>query len=505
MRPEVLGRKSALVLAMFLCAPPLLAPAASRAQVPAPPPVSAEQAATLQTGLRGWIAGLFPLLLAPAAVPLDITADGGHYRAALDLAAFPDVAAGPDTALTAFLSPLADGRWQVDDIRMPSPFAIEAEGPEGPFATRLAVAGQKAGAVVDPSGRTPSRYSGTFGAIVGTSDGPAGTATTRMDRAAFDTTFTPAGPGVFDYAASATMEGYRSRQTLPRGLTVAYAVKKIVSTGRLSGLDTADLRGLLADAAALLAPAQPLTPASTGVSPGAAAARRAAAHRLLGDLAGLFVSADARQTWSGVTFRSGTVSGAIGAVSLGTAMAAPAGKAELRLRLALSGLVPDDATAAELGPFVPTGIVIAPSLRGVAKPALVAFLSRGIDEAANPRADLSAEAWGFLARHPVDVGLDEVRADFPGFAVAGHGRVSIASPTDIAGHALVRVTGMDALMRAVRHSPQAGRLLPALILLRGLGKTEGKATVWRIAYAGHKIAINGTDLSSLTGPRPPAR
>ncbi len=70
-------------------------------------------------------------------------------------------------------------------------------------------------------------------------------------------------------------------------------------------------------------------------------------------------------------------------------------------------------------------------------------------------------------------------------------------PTSWHGEAHLVATGFDELSTQARTNPDLQQALPALIMLRGLAKPDGKRLVWDIVSDGPTVTVNGLDLSQL--------
>ena len=466
---------------------------------PAAAQVSADQAAALERDLRGWAADLVRPLLDAAAIPLRITAEGDRYRAELGAGAIPGVTVTSAGATTGFLRPLGGSRWAVEEFRLPAEIVadIGMAGAASHFTMR--VAEQQIKAEIDPSLASPTRYGGRMRGVIYNVETATGTKTTKMDSVVFDTNFTPTTTGMLSGGGTSTIEGYGGEQSLPDGTDVTYTVDRVTSTSRAESVNAAGLVALLHNAIALGTSVAGDLKTQTADAPRGAPtdAQRGLMRQILDSASSAFSSVEAKQTWSGIKFQAGPFTGSLAEVTFGSAIGAPGGNAEFRMRLGASGLASPMLPPGAIGQFVPKQIAIAPRISGVPKQALTAFLAHAIDVAGSDDSELGAEAMQLLADNPVTVGIDELNIDIGAARLTGTGQVQVAAPTDVTGAAELRMTGMDPLMRMVGQSPETKAAMPVLIMLKGLGKVEGNATVWRLAYAGNKLTVNGTDVSGM--------
>jgi len=470
---------------------------------PAAAQVTADQAATLEHDLRAWAADLVRPLLDPGAIPLKITAEGERYRAELGLGLLPGVNVTASGATTGFLRALGNGRWAVEDIRLPTDVTADLGTAEIASRVTMRLADQKISADIDPSLTTATRYGGRLRGLIYSVEGPKGVQTTKMDSMTFESTFTPTAAGMLNGSGSTTLEGYGGEQDLPDGTRISYTVDRASSISCVEGVNAAGLITFLHSAIALgtnVAGEMKSAPAGTPQrSP--TDSQRALLRQLLDAGSSAFSSIDVKQTWSGTRFKVGEVTGSLAEISFGSAIGAPGGSAEFRLRLAASGLASPMVPPGGIGLFVPKQVAIAPRISGMPTQALTRFLAHAIDVAGTDDAELGPEALQLLAENPLTIGIDELNIDIGTARLTGTGRMQVASPSDMTGAAELRLTGMDPLMRLIGQTPETKAGMPVLIMLKGLGKVEGNATVWRIAYAGNKITVNGTDISGMMPPR----
>jgi len=454
--------------------------------------VTSQDAAALQQDLRLWASNLLAPAVTPDAIPLEITAEGNRYRATLGLPMIPGVIISADNAATAFLAPIDGGRWDIHDIRVPSTARVTADMLGLPVRIRYRIAEQTARGEFDPAMKAPSFYRGTMRGITETVENADGPETVAMQEVIFENRFLPAQSNVLDATNRLTVNGYSADQKLKDGTTITYSADKIEMAAQAQGLNTLHLTTLLHDVAAL--GHQMAT--TNGGKEGPTSAQKQLFRHVLVQLGALFVAAEAKESISGVKFQVGPIAGTLQELAFFSSLQAPNGAAALRMGIGAAGFASDYVPADGLGQFIPKRIAIAPSISGTSKDALIQFLSEALDIADDDQA-LANGLLQFLAKNPVNVGIDELLIDLGTARLDGTGKVQIASPTDIDGTAELRMTGLEALMRRIGQSPETKGVLPALMMLKGIGQTDGNATVWRIAYSGNKLTVNGNDLSAL--------
>src|SRR4051812_29901402 len=97
------------LLALAVATLPLAAPALAADATP-------EQAQVLERQIREWVTGLLGPQVKIANRPVIITPEGDHYAVAI-----PFGEAADDPRLTATARAADGGRWNIDNIRLPSP------------------------------------------------------------------------------------------------------------------------------------------------------------------------------------------------------------------------------------------------------------------------------------------------------------------------------------------------------------------------------------------------
>jgi hypothetical protein len=160
---------------------------------------------------------------------------------------------------------------------------------------------------------------------------------------------------------------------------------------------------------------------------------------------------------------------------------------------AMFGLLPKGA----IRELLPKRVVLAPRVSGPKMADVVALLERAIDNIGDDDFDMAGEAMQVLAGNPAVVSLDTLDIDLGTSRLRASGQLAVASAEDVTGKAEVRMTGLDALMRALGKVPEAAMAAPVMLMLKGMGEQKGAETVWRVTYAANKVLVNGQDLSAL--------
>jgi hypothetical protein len=458
----------------------LTAPAA-RAQV------TADQASVLAQQIRDWVGSWNAGTFDPAALPIAVTAEGERYRISMAPPAVTGVAIAGD-GISTFATPLDGGRWALEDLRWPSRLDLSWQ-PARKIA--LTIDEQATQGVFDPSLSTESSMQGRFRGVSYRVDGPDGVATARFKAVSTHTIWQPQGDGLVTMLSQTDAEGYENSRTVPNGAPVSVAIDRLHVSSRADRTDFAQLGGLVRGVASMIAAARSVGP------PPPAGPQREALQAMATTLGNLAANVDVEETAEGVRLHAAGYGGRIARLELAGGIGAPDGAAQLYMRLAFDGLASDDIPEGPFRQLLPRRLLLTPRISGVSKEGLQHFIHVAIDAAGTPGADPGAAGLALLAASPATVAIDELALDAGPASLTGTMEVEVKSRSDIAGTAELRMTGLDALIALVASAPQFRQAMPVLILLKGIGQQEGRATVWKVAYANRKMTVNGTDMAAL--------
>jgi hypothetical protein len=507
----------AILLATTLIVSTVLAPVA-RADV------TADQATAVEAQLKAWATSVFGGNANFAAAPLHVVPDGDRYRIQFPVELIKPLAgAGKDIVtisgppFTALTHPLDANRWAIDGWSMPSPlkFSITSPDPKKNRTFSLAIESQTASGVFDTSLATASTIDGKQTGISESFDTPEGPATATVARANWHNVMSAQSANGVGVDADAVLEGYATTVPGKPGQSVTFAIDKVTATSKIVGLDLADLGKIIRlisspAAQAVTPPAKPsvttpggrpapgrATPAKPPAPP-MSADQRAMAHELVSSMAGLLTSFDGAQTLDHLNVQAAGHTVQIGQLGIAAGIGAPGGKADLHMRMAMDDLDSSEIPAGPFRAFIPKHVVLAPRLSGVPKAELVGLIDQAIDDQGrDATAALMPAVMKMMGDGPIAIGIDELMLDIGTSKLTGVGKVEIASPGDISGHAEIHLTGLDALMRQVNTTPQTKQAAPVLIFLKGIGEQNGEDTVWVVNYEDNKLTVNGTDMSGM--------
>jgi hypothetical protein len=458
----------------------LTAPIPAIAQ-PAPPPAPD----ALGIGLKHWLADrLGPHVV--ASLRIRVTPEGDHDRVAI-----ADRRTG-DAETTAVIRPGADGRWLIDDIRIPST-RFARPGGQGTIDFVFKAGAQNSRARVDPSLALPSGLDLDLHDLALTGHGPGLRQEEQLDHLDLHARLSPDGRH-FAFDQHATLTGWRSASRVRGAPAIAVGAEHVQSDGRIGGLDHYHADTLLATVAGLLMTLPAEAAAGQGGSPMPPAAR-AALTAWMEALQGPATDTRGEETIGGLHFAiEGRGEASARQVHLAANLRAPDGLVQGQLDIDIDGLRVGG-LGSGLAALVPTHVALRPTLAGVR----LADLTTLILEASEPGTDpdhLQADAEALLARRGVVVGLDSLSVSLGPATLAGHGQVTLSGHGDYRAEAHLTATGFDGLMAQVANNPSLQRSLPFLAVMRGFARPQGDRLVWDIVMRKNALTVNGIPLSA---------
>jgi hypothetical protein len=482
----------------------LAASALAGSALPARAQATAEQAKVLEQQIRGWFADLAWPGADVAALPLRITPAGDAYRVEYGPGGLTGVtvSGGP---VTATAKPLDGGRWALDNIQIPSPYTVsiqkmaDATAAGLPTGFTMTVGSQDMRAVFDPTLATTSSLDGKMTDVANTVTGPKGDQATKIAAVTWHSSWQPKDGTRQTVSSEVTMEGYSSIQPTKQGGPVSIAIDRVRASSRAEQADFARFGQMVRAVMTLVDSAQKQKADKAHAAKEPTPAQRETMRAAVNAAASLFASADMEETLEGVRVQAAGHGGRVDKVVLGGGMGAPGGKAELRLKLALTGLDSPEVPGGAWRDLLPRHVGLSPRVSGIAKDELVSFALKAIDKAGtkDAAAEMQAEALGLLADGPLTLGLDDIVLDLGVAKLTGAGTMEVTSPDEISGAAELRATGLDALIQRLGRTPELKTAVPVLIFLKGIGKQDGKEMIWKLAYEDGKVMVNGTDLSAI--------
>ncbi len=461
----------------------LTAPIPATAQ-PASPPAPEE----LGIGLKHWLADRLGPHVAES-LRIHVTREGDHDRVAI-----ADRRTG-DAETTAAVRPGADGRWLIDDIRIPSMRFARPDG-EGTADFVFKAGAQNSRARVDPSLASPSSLDLDVHELSLTGHGRGLRQEEQLDHLEMHARLSPDGHH-FAFDHQATLTGWRGASRLHGAPAIAVGAEHVQSNGHIGGLDHYRADALLATVAGLLVTLPADVVAGQGGSP-MPPAPRAALSAWMDALQGPETDARGEETIGGLHIAvEGRGEAFARQVHFAAHLRAPDGLVQGHLEIGIDGLrvggLPSDAAA-----LVPTHVALSPTLAGVR----LADLTNLILEATEPGADpdrVAADAQALLARRGVAIGLESLSVSLGPVTLTGHGQATLTGHDGYQAEAHLTATGFDALMAQSASNPSLQRSLPFLAVMRGFARSQGDHLVWDVEARNNVLTVNGIPLSPGDG------
>jgi hypothetical protein len=482
------------------------------------PPPSPEQAQQFEDQLRDWIAGLIGPGVTVPERPVQLTAQDGGYAVAVPLAgAFADLGLTLEAdPITAVARPLPDGRWALDEIRLPSPLRVVLghPGKQTESSTTVTLEEQDQHVVFDPEFATTSTLDSSIGGYRTQSQGPDGESSTSIAHLVTHITAQPSGEGLVDVTEEANSDLLATNARISKvgqtslsaahsrliahidALRPARVVPMLHAVSQFIPMLAAAARQASLNGEAVKPPGAMKRGAAKAAPPSLTAEQRASLREAAVALTQLTAGFGEEGTLDDVHVSVLGVTASVQKMTAGMALSAPAGRLLYTMRIACEGFDSPAIPAGPLRDFVPHRVTFAPRVGGVGADQVGKLLLAAIDTDGND-AVLAPQGRALLHDGPLVIGLDEVSADVGPASLKAEGEMRIAGENDVQGEARITVTGMEALLHSAQAVPEIGPALPALIFLKGIGRTDGDTTVWRVAYHDKRLTVNGTDMSKM--------
>ncbi len=524
---------SRLALLAWVPLLPLALPCPALAQDAAP--LTAEQSASLDRAISLWTAGLSGTSKG-AALPYTVAPEGDHYILTTPLpkqiGKTGITLSGAD--LVAHARPLDGGRWAFDNVHGFSPLTlVTPKGEDGKqLRLSLTLADQDGQAVIDPSLATTSSFDSKSGALAANVQIGDGSSSIHADHTTSHAGWQPAGSGRVNVSQTGDMQGLAYEIAGPKQAKATAHIRTVHTESHMTGFDPQRMAALVGLSLDVLRAIPELATGGTGhakspdvtktgdaqpgpaATPGKAepkaaaapakpqltAAQRAALHKLLDDVRGLYTSTDDTMALVGIDVLAQGHHVTLDKATFSQAFAAPDGKVDAHMRMAFEGLTSPDIPPAIAQDFVPHRLVIAPRVSGLSVDAVFDALGRAIDDAQPKPDEMKTHAADMLAKSPVTAGLDELSFDIGPALFTASGSVKMAGPTaqDVTGSAVIEAHGLNALIKRANTDPLVKQAAPVLIFLKGIGDADQSGSVvWKVTYGEGKVLVNGTDLSQL--------
>ena len=447
-------------------------------------PASRPAPEDLGIGLQHWLADRLGPHVA-ASLRIHVTPEGDRDRIAI-----ADRRMG-DAETTAVIRAGADGRWLIDDIRIPST-RFARPGGAGTADFLFKVGAQNSHALVDPSLASPSSLDLDVHDLSLTGHGPGLHREEQLDHLDMHAHLSPDGRD-FAFDQHATLTGWRSASRLRGAAAIAVGAEHVRSDARIGGLDHFRADALLATVAGLLITLPAEVAAGEGGSPLPPAAR-AALTAWMDALQGPATDTHGEETISGLHIAiEGQGEASARQVHLAANVRAPGGLVQAQLEIGVDGLRVGGLSSDAAG-LVPTRVALRPTVAGVPLADLTSLILEATEPGTNPDR-LEADAQALLARRGVTVGLDSLSVSLGPATLAGHGQATLSGHDHYEAEVHLTATGFDALMSQAASNPSLQRSLPFIAVLRGFARPEGDHLVWDVMARNDRLTVNGIPLS----------
>lgn len=453
-------------------------------------PLGPEQQQGLAAAMRDWT--LTPFGNGALAQPFTPSVEGDHYR--LDVPFRSGGAQAPLGSIVIDAKPLDGGRWSLDTLPLSTSVDNVTPPAGSPPKERLAfgLQGFVSHSIVDPSLAATSNFdaSGTGLALAA--------AAPKINAIAFTTgkfvtrsLWQPAGPGHVDATTSQSAEGV-AMQTLG-GIALRITFHRIAEERRthlFAPAKQAEASRLLA----LLTPSGPVSAAAPLSESQRSQLQRSQLHGAVDALRDASADTEGAVGLEGIGFQVANRAVNLEKVAFGYSISRPAGRADVKLRMSLDGI---DARPIPLSDLLPQHVVLALHLAGAPVADVFDAVSKAIDKGDMQPAMVMPAITVAMLRLPLTTSLDEFSFAMGPAKWVASGTLHSAGPQDIAGDALVKATGLDALIRLASTDSRLRGLAPRLVFLKGIGQQDGDSVIWKVVRAGNKTTVNGSDLSQL--------
>ncbi len=531
--PRKLASPGLRLLLASVCVATLTAPARADDALP----IATEQRQSLDKAVGLWGTGL---LGGDYGAPYTVSRDGDHFRVEVLL----DGPIGHSGArveggkITASATSLDGGRWAFDNLRYPASFRlVRPPAKTGTPGDAIAVALQNitrtSHVVIDPSLTTISSIDSSATGVAISVASEKLTLDIKADRTTAHSAWQPASGGRVDVTTTSAADGVTYARPGDDGfhMTVHRLSSESHSLGFAPGRMADAVRAALQLIETMPAPAKadpaddtktppkvenapatsPPTPGGTPEDKTAAmppmppmpklppltAAQRVVLHGMIDALHDAYGSADQAIAVEGVAFASRGHDVTLERLALSQSLAAPDGKADIKMRIAVDGVDSPQLPPGPLHDLVPHHVVLAPHFSGIPVNDLLAMISKAVDSDDPKADDFAADGTAMLARSPMTAGLDELAFDMGPAKLAASGNIRTSGPGNVVGSADIKVTGLDALIQQAGNDPLLRQGTPVLIFLKGIGQQNGDVVTWKIAFANQKLTVNGTDMSQM--------
>lgn len=512
----------ATLLATALCAGTFLCGMPARAAAP-----DANQAKAMQGAIQSWLSALLGQAASKLPQPpVQVTAAGDHYVLAVPLDRMLTAITGVNSSMpgpwTMNLAPRDENKWEVEQVHFPTPwtFSIHTQSGAKTVGMDMKIDLQKrtAHGLIDPTFASPSTLESAMQGLDMTMTSEMGERKTereqRVDSATSKLVLTPAEGTTLNASDEGTLDGMTVEENLPNDHHLQFRVRHGTIGIRVDHVDRVKLASLMTSlvdwtkgfrSMSSTLPAQgngsadgkgdSVTETDAKTKAAMDERRKAQAHALLLAMRGLVRGGEIHYTLEGV---QGTFDGHAAAadkVEFGAGVETPNGMLGAHLQMAADGLTIADLPP-PLRPLMPKHFAMRPFVAGIS----VADMTKIALDATAPHGEVHAlpDRKVLFVHGGLTTGIDGLAIELGGASITGAGKVVFTAPKIFSGKATLTAKNFDQLVQTVQKVPAAVKIVPLLVIARGLAQTENGQLVWNIEIANDTVKVNGTDLRAMT-------
>ncbi len=419
-------------------------------------------------------------------LPLRAEVAGDHYRVTIPLVGL--VAKGAEPAITADVREEPDGRWRLDDARLPGAFGFSSKG----TSTEVTIGRQHMTGVIDPSLSSSSIIKSEMEDIRTTGTGPVQSSEQRIARAVIDATLTPGSDGLLDVTERSTLEGWHSGAIGKGGIAAGTGIRHAEAEAEMKGIAPDRAAPAIQALVALFLALPDAKPGET--SPVVTSGMQDALARLVHASRGLAGSFRMSESLEGLQLElAGIGRASAERTRLGLGARAEDGLLRAWLDIGMDGLSLG-ALPPGVSSLVPRRISLRPAVSGVPVDALEGVLSGGTGQ------DQAQSLEALFARGGLTISIDDLSFAIGPAAFSGAGSLLLLSPGEQEGQARITATGFEDLVQQAQNDPALADAAPVLTFVNGLAKHDGGQSIWTVNATkdGH-VLVNGVDVFSLGG------
>ncbi len=477
------------------------------------------QAAALEQQVRDALGSVLGPAVKLNERPIRIAPAGDHYDVTILSGAKTTPAPGAaaqDIQITAAAHQGEKGVWLIDNVRMTSPLRFTTDVPLPPKE------GQRRGATVpvtytieqnspdtrivwDPSFASPSTWTtASQGSSIRVEGGPA-PQTTKIGPVNSVSTLRPVGADRSDVLMDATMQDLQTTATPDSG-PLDIGIKRVRIGMALNGVSRAGSLVIIQALTTVIANVARSASQSPGAPPKIAPELVRSILAAMQDFASDFTL---DETLDGFIVKTQGQTVALDHIKLGFDGKSESGLLRAGMTMGVEGIALPEMPLGDMAALIPRRVALHPVVGGIGVAELMRIAQAGSENKDPAPADIQA----LFSHGGITAGLDSLAIEVAGATLTGQGKVVATGPDPslISGSAQLTVENFDTLMQKVTAIPSlAQQAVPAMVFIKGIGRTVDNKLVYDISYKDNKVLINNVDLTAMAGsptpaPRPPTQ